>query len=176
MIAERFGIELLCITETHKKSTDFFRIRGWHVFHSGAQVRKGSDDWEQTFTGVSFLVHPKFRPFIARILPISGRLFRIDLHTDRLPTTVIGVYAPHNERPEDERTEFWEQLRELIESIPQYHALVVMGDFKVQLDGRRFDEFAQIGQFPFGRGFAYIDEDLTSNRSQCLQLCRDLEL
>ena len=54
MIAERFGIELLCITETHAKSTDFFRIRGWHVFHSGAQVRKGQTTGSKLSQGLAF--------------------------------------------------------------------------------------------------------------------------
>ena len=175
-IMKQNHLDLLILTETHMKQSDYYQIDKFHFYHCADQQRNTQGDWAQTFTGVTLVIHSRMRPLLSCVQPLTGRLLRVDLHTARQPLTILGLYAPHTERPEEERADYWCLVDEAIQEIPDTHTLILTGDLNVQLEARTDDEQDIIGPYPFGRGPTHIPQDITHNRTHLLDLCREHSL
>ena len=48
-------------------------------------------------------------------------------------TTVLSIYSPHNERPEEDVTDFYQELSTITNAIPANNLLLIGGDFNAML-------------------------------------------
>ena len=142
---ETHRLWLLLLTETHTKESDTFCFEGYTVFHSADETKGQDGEWQQNFTGVAAVVHPRLRRAITAITAINGRMLRLDISTHRQPTTVFAVYAPHNEREEATKDTFWDKLDEECAKVQLHRQLLVAGDLNTETGHRGQGETAILG-------------------------------
>ena len=82
--------------------------------------------------GIGFLLPPKVKDNLILAEPISPRIMLLEF-SGNPKLTVICVYSPHNESPEDEVDKFYSDLRSVLDSVPPHNFLSVMGDFNAKL-------------------------------------------
>jgi exonuclease III len=64
--------------------------------------------------GVGFLLHKNYKHCIQEFKGISERIALLKMATDKIPTTVIQVYAPTESSPEEGIEAFYEDLERTI--------------------------------------------------------------
>ena len=80
----------------------------------------------------------------------SDRIMSINLVVGSMIFNVVSVYAPQIRLDEEIKRLFWEDLDEVIQSIPQTEKLFIGGDFNGHI-GRRGDGYETIhGGFGYG--------------------------
>ena len=60
---------------------------------------------------------------------------------------------------------FWQQLQEIVSSIPLPESVYIVGDFNVRLQGRMREEHSMIGPHVFGKGHLYAKTGPERNRT-----------
>ena len=81
---------------------------------------------QHTFTGVSVVTAP-------HLTFTHGRLLSFILDTVEAPLAVYVVYAPHNQREQEVRDAFWEELTATIQKHKRSQPFLIVGDFKTLL-------------------------------------------
>lgn len=46
---------------------------------------------------------------------INGRMMRVELNAEGNPVVIYNIYAPHSERPESEKEQFYDQLEKRLQ-------------------------------------------------------------
>ena len=65
--------------------------------------------------------------------PISDRIMVIRLEGKRFKLTLVQVYAPTNRAFEDDKTQFYEQLQDVIDQAPRGDIVLISGNFNAKL-------------------------------------------
>ena len=82
--------------------------------------------------GVGFLLSPKAHECLSNIEKISSRIMIVELNSNPV-TTIICCYSPHNSSPEEELSEFYNDLQTVCSSVPAHNLLLLCGDFNARL-------------------------------------------
>ena len=82
--------------------------------------------------------------------PINERLMYARLYTTTLKISVIIVYSPTNERKEETKELFLEQLQ-VINSIPKHDILLVIGDFNAKVGSDNKGHESTMGKHGIGK-------------------------
>ena len=88
-------------------------------------VEKKKDKQEH---GVGFFVHKDIVNTVMGYRPVSSRLITIRLRAVPFNITIEQVYAPTSDYNNNEKEEFYDQLRKVINQTPKKGTLVVQGD------------------------------------------------
>ena len=65
--------------------------------------------------------------------PISKRIILARFFSRHRRVTIIQVYAPHNERPEQEKDDFYAELQETLDECNKNDIVIVMGDLNAKV-------------------------------------------
>ncbi|XP_005102194.1 craniofacial development protein 2-like [Aplysia californica] len=126
-------ISIMGITDIRKKGTGTKEIHS-NVVLIWSGVRKE----QRAEHGVGFIIHPDNAKEILNTDFISERLIKISIREGKKTTSYIQVYAPCNDSYSDEEKDsFFEQLSDLISSIPDEEDLYVVGDFNGRVGERK---------------------------------------
>ena len=129
---EKFNIKILAIQETRYTDENHFDTENYRIYKGKPAIRKGTP----TMFGTGFAVHKSVRDNILDFNSISERISTITFKSGNKKYTVINVHAPtndHNRKKPQEVVDFWEDLEELTNQIPQNHIKIVLGDLNAQL-------------------------------------------
>ena len=63
---------------------------------------------------------------------------------------MVQVYAPHNEREEEEKDHFYEELQQTIDGYKRNDIVVVVGDFNAKVGGDNEGYESYIGRHGMG--------------------------
>ncbi|XP_012939850.1 craniofacial development protein 2-like [Aplysia californica] len=125
-------ISIMGITDIRKKGTGTKEIHSNFV-HIWSGVRKE----QRAEHGVGFIIHPDKAKEILNTDFISERLIKISIREGKKTTDYIQAYAPCNDSYSDEEKDsFFEQLSDLISSIPDEEDFYVMRDFNGRVGER----------------------------------------
>ena len=83
--------------------------------------------------GVAVLLNERVWMCVREIGRINSRIMYVEICIKREFWTVIVVYAPGMERPEEERDVFWKELKGFIEVCEDRGKVVVIGDMNVRV-------------------------------------------
>ena len=159
------GVDLLCIQETHKTKSDVFTTDGGFLV-----ILSGSSETETVETaGVGFLVAPHLRHSVIGFCQKSSRMASLKLRVSGGKVPVFSVYAPHNGKPYEERSNFYSELSCFMSSASGNGPKVALGDFNARLHVRQPGEDSILGEHIFGNPMAVHNTD--SNRSLLMELC-----
>jgi exonuclease III len=93
---------------------------------------KGNENYE---LGTGFYVHRRIASAVKRVEFISDRMSYIILRGRWSDIIVLNVYAPTEDKIDDVKDSFYDELERAFHNFPKYHMKIVIGDFKV---GRTF--------------------------------------
>jgi len=70
---------------------------------------------------------------VKRIEFVSYRLSYIVLRGSWLHIIVVNVHAPSEEKSEESKDSFHEELEQVFDHLPKYHMKILLGDFKAKV-------------------------------------------
>ena len=102
-----------------------------------------------------FFVSPSLRSRVRDFKPHSSRICEITLDTLPHPITVVNIYAPSTvETPEIDRerkSQFWEELEDLLLNHPNSSHTLILGDCNARLDPNIDPTQTHVGPHVVGR-------------------------
>ena len=90
--------------------------------------------------------------------------------------SVVGVYAPHEGRPLEEREAFYEPLSVILHSLSRDGPISICGDLNCKLNFRLAGEDNILGPYLFNRGQPGPPGGELQNRDLLVQLCSRFDL
>ena len=162
------NIDLLIMTETHCKGSEYYIISTGHLVISSGSAANSEG---RCFSGVGFIVSPKLRSSLLGFNQRSDRLAKVKLRVEGGKCVVIAAYAPHNERPHDERQRFFAELSTYLAGSRTHGPSIVAGDLNARIHRRQAGEEDYIGSNVFGNSNAALSGD--SNRALLIELCAE---
>ena len=97
-------------------------------------------NWERVF-----FVHRRIVSAVKRVEFVSARLSYIVLRGRWRNIIVVNVHAPSEEKSDEAKDSFYEELKQVFNQIPKYHMKMLLGDFNAKV-GRENIFKATIGQ------------------------------
>jgi hypothetical protein len=80
-------------------------------------------NWEQGF------VHKRIISAVKRVEFVSDRMSYIILRGHWFDIIVLNVHAPTEDKTDDEKDNFCEELERIFDKFPKYHMQMLLGDF-----------------------------------------------
>lgn len=119
-------IDVVAIQESgFNKDAQNCRMFGYTIFHSS-----NSRDHK---LGTAFLVADKYRPLVLNFRAVDERLCVLRIKGRFKNFSLINVHAPHNERPETDKDEYYEALTNAYDRCPAHDVKIVLGDFNAKV-------------------------------------------
>lgn len=112
------------------------------VFSSGGRARN---------FGTGFLVDAKWSRWVIGWTPINEKLCVLRVRGKFFNYSIINVHAPHNEKPEEDKEAFYNQLAKAYRKCPKHDIRIVIGDLNAQV-GREQVYRPTIGKFSLHSG------------------------
>ena len=123
-----YKLELLGLSETRLKGSGERRLStGETLFYSG------KPQTEDHSSGVGFLLSKKAKLCLTGWNPISDRIISLRLATKVRHLTLIQVYAPTEQAPDDVKDAFYQQLAHTLNNVKKSDIVVLMGDLNAQV-------------------------------------------
>ena len=137
---KRLNIDIMGLSEVRWKESGDYTDGDTRVIYSGG---------ERAEKGVAILVRGKIRRTLERYECISDRIMWLKLKGEKVNTTIIQVYMPTSEHPDEEIDEMYDTIEEILENEATRDNVIIMGDWNSVvgegLDGK------EVGQFGLGR-------------------------
>ncbi|XP_075103438.1 uncharacterized protein LOC107789281 [Nicotiana tabacum] len=132
-ILQKRKINIACVQETRWKGTRARDVDGFKLWYSGSVRGKNV---------VGILVDIDLREFVAEVRRVNDRLMSIKLVVGGFTVNVISVYAPHVGLDQEVKKQFWEDLDEIVRSIPHTKKLFIGRDFNSHIgaSARGYDD------------------------------------
>jgi exonuclease III len=113
----------------------------------GVQVRweRGCTEWAENYTffyglgngdhhlGSRFFVHKRIVSAVRRVKFISDRKSYIILRGRWCNINVLNVHAPCEDKGDDEKDSFFEELGRVYDQFPRYDMKIILGDFHAKV-------------------------------------------
>ena len=80
--------------------------------------------------GIGFIVHHRIVSAVKRVEFVSNRLSYIVLR-GRWRNIVVNVHAPSEEKSDESKDSFYEELEQVFDHFPKYHMKILLEDFKM---------------------------------------------
>ena len=152
------SIHIMMLTETRNQS--------YYTYNSQGCLWVLNGNKQDKYAGVIVVVPPHIRPFIQDVIQHTPRILQLTLSLQSGKIHIIGVYAPHDKLDYSSvKMPFWQQLQEIVSSIPLPESVYIVGDFNVRLQGRMRGEHSMIGPHVFGKGHLYAKTGPERNRT-----------
>jgi hypothetical protein len=92
--------------------------------------------------GTAFFVHNRIISAVKRAEFVSDRMSRITLKGRWFDIIVWNVHAPSEDKDDDIKDSFYEELEQVFHQFPRYHMKILLGDFNAKVG--REDSFKPI--------------------------------
>lgn len=122
--AKRYKLDILAMQETHLKDNSIVEIEEYVLFTSGGTTRR---------FGTGFLVSKKMKGKVIKFQAISDRMCKLQVRDKHKNITMLNFHAPTEEKDDETKDEFYEQLEEIIDRIPITHVKIVIGDANAKI-------------------------------------------
>ena len=142
----RLDIDLACLSECRIPEEGEFIDGSYTFLHYG----KSKDQPKQE--GVAIVLKTTLRSSVVSWKGINSRIMRMQIKLAKsCHATVIRIYAPTFKRPIEERTAFYDQLSDVLASVPRNDRLFLLGDFNARV-GSNCETWSDIiGQHGLGQ-------------------------
>ena len=117
---EGYKLDILGISECRWTRTGKIKLAtGQTVIYSG--------DEEMHEGGVAIMISQQAERSFMEWTPVNQRIITARFYTRYRKVTVIQVYAPHNERAEEEKEQFYQELQETLDGCNKNDIIIIMG-------------------------------------------------
>ncbi|XP_018022732.1 craniofacial development protein 2-like [Hyalella azteca] len=92
-----------------------------------------SEDDELHEGGVAILISQQAEKSLMEWTPVNKRIITARFYSRYRRVTIIQVYAPHNEREEEEKEQFYQELQETLDGCSRNDITIIMGDLNAKV-------------------------------------------
>jgi hypothetical protein len=83
--------------------------------------------------GTGFFVHQRILPAVKKVEFVSDRMSYIVLRGRWCNIIVLNAHAPTEEKNDDSKDSFYEELEQMFDHFPKYHMKILLGDYNAKL-------------------------------------------
>jgi hypothetical protein len=83
--------------------------------------------------GTGFLVHNRIISAVKRVEFVSDRMSYITLKGLWCDIIVLNVHAPTEDKDDDTKDSFYEEIEQVLDQFPRYHMKILLGDFNAKV-------------------------------------------
>lgn len=132
-MVERRKKDILCVQETRWKSSKARSIGGgFKLIYHGVHGK---------INGVGVILKEEYVNSLVEVRRVSDRVMMKNIEIGRVMMNVVSAYAPQVGCELEEKENFWNELDELMQSIPRDESAVVGADLNGHVgEGNRGDE------------------------------------
>ena len=141
-------VDILCVQETRWKGNKAKEIGGGcKLLYSGAD--------ENGRSGVGIILNKDFKDKVVEVRRNSSRVMKIRITVSQQIINIISAYAPQMGCDDEEKNRFWQEMDEVLTSIPEEERVIVGGD----LNGHVGTEKRVISRIHGGLGMGERNEE-----------------
>ncbi|XP_024891525.1 uncharacterized protein LOC112467233 [Temnothorax curvispinosus] len=156
---KKLDMDIVALSETKKKGSGNIAINDYVLIWSGIPKV------ERAKAGVALLVKRKWVKYIKDIQYVNEQCLVVKIELYGRVASILAVYAPTEDSPEQVKTEFYEELTSLIQNIPNRQQIIVAGDMNARVGSRVGDEVGRYGEVV-----------VNSNRGKLIEFCKQHDL
>ena len=119
---KKYKLEFLAVQETRWLGQGIFNMKGHTIYHSGKS--EGKHEF-----GTAFIISKRLNQIVIDFRPVNERICAIRLKLKFHNMWIINVHAPTEEKAEDIKEEFYQNLENVYNSISQNDIKLIIGDF-----------------------------------------------
>jgi exonuclease III len=120
----------VAIQEIRWSGTGLIQRKDFSFYYSGANNNTGQ-------TGTGFLIQKNMQKFIISFMPYNERLCKLRLKGKFNNISLIGVYAPTEDKMDEIKEQFYEDLQKVVDNTPKSHTIIILGDLKRKTGGTK---------------------------------------
>ena len=132
-VMSRRKLDILCVQETRWKGSKARNIGGgFKLLYHGVDSRRN---------GVGVILKEEYSKRVLEVRRVSDRVVSVKLESEGVILNVVSAYAPQVGCGREEKESFWDELDEVVETIPEQERVVIGADFNGHVgEGNRGDE------------------------------------
>ena len=123
---EKWDIDITAVPEIRWLRNGNIKIGKYVVFYSWNTENKHQ-------FGAGFAIKEKFISNVINFEPVNERLCYLRLRGQFYNYFLISAHAPTEDRDEETKDTFYDNLEEIITKAPKYDIKIILGDFNVKL-------------------------------------------
>ncbi|VVC46374.1 Endonuclease/exonuclease/phosphatase [Cinara cedri] len=121
----RYKLKIVAIQEIRWQGGGSLDINNYTIFYWDC------DDRRQFSTG--FVVHKSIVPNVMEFKTFNPRISLLTIKTYWCNLTIISVHAPTEEKTQEEKDDFYDELTNVVDGIPNNRIVVILGDLNAKV-------------------------------------------
>jgi len=122
---EKYKVKLTALQEIRWTNTGTININEITIFYGGCT--------EQRQLGTGFAVHKDLVPAVKEFKDINPRMSVLTIEAQWFDISFVNVHAPTEDKSQDEKETFYEQLESALNLIPSNRIQIVLGDLNAKV-------------------------------------------